>query len=245
MAYVMEAAAENNLPVIVLDRPNPNGFYVDGPVLKTENQSFVGMHPVPVVYGMTIGEYAKMVNGEGWLKNGIHCDLTVIPINIYNRNAIYELPVRPSPNLPNWESVYLYPTLCFFEGTIVSIGRGTETPFQVYGHPNLRGGHTFTPQSTSGASKPLLEGQRCRGENLVEYAHDFAYNANKLQLEWLIEAYQQLSDKGFFTNYFRLLAGDQQFQRDIENGKSADEIRASWKHDLEAFQAIRTKYLMY
>ena len=137
MSYVMEAAAENKLPVIVLDRPNPNGFYVDGPVLKSENQSFVGMHQVPVVYGMTIGEYAKMVNGEGWLKNGVRCDLTVIPINKYNRNAIYELPVRPSPNLPNWESVYLYPTLCFFEGTIVSIGRGTETPFQIYGHPDI------------------------------------------------------------------------------------------------------------
>ena len=245
MSYVMEAAAENNLPVIVLDRPNPNGFYVDGPMLKAENQSFVGMHSVPVVYGMTIGEYAKMVNGEGWLKNGIQCDLTVIPINIYNRNAIYELPVRPSPNLPNWESVYLYPTLCFFEGTIVSIGRGTETPFQIYGHPNLRGSHTFTPQSTTGASKPLLEGQRCRGENLMDFAHDFAYNKNQLHIEWLIEAYQQLSDKSFFTNYFRLLAGDQQLQRDIESGKSAEEIRVTWKHDLEAFKAIRAKYLMY
>lgn len=245
MTYVMEAAAENKLPVVVLDRPNPNGFYVDGPVLKTENSSFVGLHQVPVVYGMTIGEYAKMVNGEGWMKGGLTCDLTVIPINIYDRNAIYELPVRPSPNLPNWESVYLYPTLCFFEGTIVSIGRGTETPFQVYGHPNMRGGFTFTPKSTSGASKPLLEGQRCRGENLVEFAHDYALNANQLHLEWLIEAYLQLKDKSFFTNYFRLLAGDKQLQRDIESGKSADEIRASWKNDLEAFKAIRAKYLMY
>ena len=245
MTYVMEAAAENNLPVIVLDRPNPNGFYVDGPVLKAENSSFVGLHQVPVVYGMTIGEYAKMVNGEGWLKNGIRCNLTVIPINKYNRNAIYELPVRPSPNLPNWESVYLYPTLCFFEGTIVSIGRGTETPFQIYGHPNMRGSFTFTPKSTSGASKPLLEGQRCRGENLVEFAHDYALNANQLYLEWLIEAYQQLKDKNFFNNYFVKLSGDQQLQRDIENGKSADEIRASWQNDLEAFKAIRAKYLMY
>ena len=245
MTYVMEAAAENNLPVIVLDRPNPNGFYVDGPVLKTENSSFVGLHQVPVVYGMTIGEYAKMVNGEGWLKNGIRCDLTVIPINKYNRNAIYELPVRPSPNLPNWESVYLYPTLCFFEGTIVSIGRGTETPFQIYGHPNMRGSFTFTPKSTSGASKPLLEGQRCRGENLVEFAHDYAHNVNQLHLEWLIEAYQQLKDKGFFNNYFVKLSGDQQLQHDIENGKSADEIRASWQNDLEAFKAIRAKYLLY
>ena len=245
MIYVMEAAAENDIPVIVLDRPNPNGFYLDGPVLKAENKSFVGMHQVPVVYGMTIGEYAKMVNGEGWLKNGVTCDLTVIPIQDYHRNAIYELPVKPSPNLPNWESVYLYPTLCFFEGSIVSLGRGTETPFQVYGHPDMRGSYTFTPKSTSGASKPLLEGQRCRGENLVEYAHDYAHNANELHLEWIIEAYQQLSDKAFFIDYFRLLAGDKQLRRDIENGKSADEIRASWEDDLETFKAVREKYLLY
>ena len=245
MTYVMEAAAENDLPVIVLDRPNPNGFYVDGPVLKPENQSFVGMHQVPAVYGMTIGEYAWMVNDEGWLKNGVNCDLTVITIKDYNRNAIYELPVKPSPNLPNWESVYLYPTLCFFEGTIVSVGRGTETPFQIYGHPDMRGGYTFTPKSTSGASKPLLEGQRCRGENLVEYAHFYSTNKNCLHLEWIIEAYQQLKDKGFFKDYFRLLSGDNQLQRDIENGKTADEIRASWKDELENFKAIRAKYLLY
>ncbi len=245
MSYVMEAAAENDIPVIVLDRPNPNGFYVDGPVLKTENKSFVGMHEVPVVYGMTIGEYAKMVNGEGWLKGDVTCNLTVIPINNYNRHAIYELPIKPSPNLPNWESVYLYPTLCFFEGSIVSVGRGTGTPFQVYGHPSMRGSYTFTPKSSSGASKPLLEGQRCRGENLVEFAHDYAYNDNQLHLEWVIDAYQQLKDKGFFKDYFRLLAGDKQLQRDIEYGKRADEIRASWQDDLDAFKAIRAKYLMY
>ena len=245
MSYVMEAAAENNVPVIVLDRPNPNGFYVDGPVLKSENKSFVGMHQVPVVYGMTIGEYAKMVNGEGWLKNGVTCDLTVIPMKKYNRKAIYELPVKPSPNLPNWESIYLYPTLCFFEGTNVSVGRGTETPFQIYGHPDLRGSYTFTPKSTGGATKPLLEGQRCRGENLIEYAHDYARNANQLHLEWIIEAYQQLKDKGFFKDYFRLLSGDKQLQRVIEKGKSADEIRASWEDDLEAFKAVREKYLLY
>ena len=245
MSYVMEAAAENGIPVVVLDRPNPNGFYVDGPVLKPENHSFVGMHQVPVVYGMTIGEYALMVNGEGWLKNGIDCDLTVIPIKGYNRNAIYELPVKPSPNLPNWESVYLYPTLCFFEGSSVSVGRGTETPFQVYGHPDMRGSYSFTPQSTSGASKPLLEGQRCRGENLVEFAHDYPHNESQLHLEWIIDAYQQLKDKGFFKDYFRLLAGDKQLQRDIENGKSVDEIRASWSDDLASFLAIRQKYLLY
>ena len=245
MSYMMEAAAENHIPVIVLDRPNPNGFYIDGPVLKAENQSFVGMHQVPVVYGMTIGEYAKMVNGEGWLKNGITCDLTVIPIKNYNRNAIYELPVKPSPNLPNWESVYLYPTLCFFEGSIVSVGRGTDTPFQVYGHPNMRGSYTFTPKSTNGASKPLLEGQRCRGENLVEFAHNYALNADQLHLEWIIEAYQQLKDKSFFTSYFRLLSGDKQLRCDIEKGKNADEIRTTWKDDLKAFETIRAKYLMY
>ena len=242
MSYVMEAAAENDIPVVVLDRPNPNGFYVDGPVLKTENQSFVGMHQVPVVYGMTIGEYAKMVNGEGWLKNGVRCDLTVIPIRKYRRNAIYELPVKPSPNLPNWESVYLYPTLCFFEGSIVSVGRGTETPFQIYGHPDMRGSYTFTPKSTSGASKPLLEGQRCRGENLVEYAHAYTLNANQLQLEWIIESYQQLKDKVFFTNYFRLLSGDKQLQRDIEKGKmlmkSVPRGKMIWTHSRPSEKSI-------
>ena len=245
LAYVMEACAENDIPLIVLDRPNPNGFYIDGPVLQKENQSFVGMHPVPVVYGMTIGEYAKMVNGEGWLKNGVHCELTVVSIAGYDRNALYELPVKPSPNLPNWESVYLYPTLCFFEGSIVSVGRGTDTPFQVFGHPDLRGDFVFTPESKGGASKPLLEGQRCRGRDLTDFAHAFADNPRQLQLEWIIEAYQQLKDKGFFTNYFRLLSGDNQLQRDLENGKSAEEIRASWKNGLEAFKAVRERYLIY
>ena len=245
LAYVMEACAENDIPLIVLDRPNPNGFYIDGPVLQAENQSFVGMHPVPVVYGMTIGEYAKMVNGEGWLKNKAHCELTVVSIAGYDRNALYELPVKPSPNLPNWESVYLYPTLCFFEGTIVSVGRGTDTPFQVFGHPDLRGDHCFTPMSKDGASKPLLEGQRCRGLDLRDYAHAYAENPRQLQLDWVIEAFQQLQGKGFFNNYFRLLSGDNQLQRDIENGKSAEDIRASWKDGLESFKAVRERYLIY
>lgn len=245
MSYVMEACAEQSIPVIVLDRPNPNGFYIDGPVLKPENQSFVGMHPVPVVYGMTIGEYAKMVNGEGWLKDGIVCDLTVIPMKGYLRDAIYELPVKPSPNLPNWEAIYLYPSLCLFEGSIVSVGRGTDLPFQVYGHPDLRGNYTFTPQSATGASKPLLEGQRCKGENLVEYAHGYANNDHVLHLDWLIGTYQQLKEKSFFTSYFRLLAGDKQLQRDIENSVKESDIRASWSKDLEAFKQIRQKYLIY
>lgn len=245
LTYVMEACAENGIPVIVLDRPNPNCFYVDGPVLKPENQSFVGLHQVPVVYGMTIGEYGMMVNGERWLHDGLHCDLTVIPINDYNRNAIYELPVRPSPNLPNWEAVYLYPTLCFFEGSIVSVGRGTDMPFQVYGHPNMRGDFSFTPQSKLGASKPLFEGQKCRGENLEEYAHGYAYNAKRIELDWIINAYVQLCDMGFFNSYFRLLSGDRRLQTDIENACSAHQIRASWQKDLDAFLLIREKYLLY
>ena len=245
LTYVMEACAEQDIRVVVLDCPNPNGFYIDGPVLKEENKSFVGMHPVPVVYGMTIGEYGKMVNGEGWLKNGVHCELTVVSVPGYDRNAIYELPVKPSPNLPNWESVYLYPTLCFFEGTSVSVGRGTDHPFQIFGHPALRGEYSFTPESKSGASKPLLEGQLCHGMDLTEYAHDYDINPNELHLDWLIEAYQQMKDKAFFTNYFRLLSGDKQLQLDIENGRSAEEIRASWRSDLEAFKAVRNQYLIY
>lgn len=245
LTYVMEACAEFDIPLIVLDRPNPNGYFIDGPVLKAENKSFVGMHPVPVAYGMTIGEYGKMVNGEGWLKDGVHCELTVVSIAGYNRNALYELPVKPSPNLPDWESVYLYPTLCFFEGTIVSVGRGTDKPFRIFGHPDIRGDYSFTPESKSGATKPLLEGQRCRGLDLTDFAHAFADHPRQLQLEWIIDAYQQLKDKSFFTKYFRLLAGDDQLQRDIENGKSADEIRASWVSDLEHFKAIREQYLIY
>lgn len=247
LTYVMEACAEQDIRVVVLDCPNPNGFYIDGPVLKAENKSFVGMHPVPVVYGMTIGEYGKMVNGEGWLKNGAHCELTVVGIPGYDRNAIYELPVKPSPNLPNWESIYLYPSLCFFEGTIVSVGRGTDKPFQVFGHPDMRGEYSFTPQSQEGASKPMFEGEHCRGLDLTDYAHDYAVNPAQLQLNWLIDAYQQLSDKNylFFTKYFNLLAGDKVLIQQIENRRSADEIRASWVADLEAFKAIRAKYLIY
>ena len=245
LTYVMEACAEKDIPVIVLDRPNPNGFYIDGPVLEAANASFVGMHPVPVVYGMTIGEYGKMVNGEGWMKNKVHCELTVVSIPGYDRNAIYELPVKPSPNLPNWESVYIYPSLCFFEGTIVSVGRGTDKPFQVFGHPDMRGDYAFTPESKSGASKPLLEGQRCKGMDLTEYAHGYKANANQLQLEWLIEAYQQLKDKTFFTKYFNLLSGNNLLKQQIENGKSMESIRASWQSDLDKFKAIREKYLIY
>ena len=247
LTYVMEACAENDIRLIILDCPNPNGFYIDGPMLDPENRSFVGMHPVPIVYGMTIGEYGKMVNCEGWMKDGVHCELTVVSVPGYDRNAIYELPVKPSPNLPNWESVYLYPSLCLFEGTIVSVGRGTDKPFQIFGHPELRGEYVFTPESKGGASKPMFEGQRCRGLDLTDYAHNYAHNENKLCLDWLIDAYQQLTDKNylFFTKYFNLLAGDKVLQQQIENKKSAEDIRASWQDDLVKFKAIREKYLIY
>lgn len=246
MTYIMEAAAENNIPLIVLDRPNPNGFYVDGPVLEPENKSFVGLHQVPVVYGLTIGEYALMVNGEYWLSDSLQCDLTIIPLGDYDRNAIYELPVKPSPNLPNWESVYLYPSLCFFEGTIVSVGRGTEFPFQVYGHPKMTDDFVFTPRQSDGRRAPLLCDEECHGEYLMTYAHDFKRNKNQINLSWIINAYNQLKEEGkFFNNFFVKLSGTSELQQQIEQGMTEKEIRATWKEGLDNYKKIRKKYLIY
>ena len=246
MTYVMEAAAENNIPIIVLDRPNPNGFYVDGPVLEKENSSFVGLHQVPVVYGLTIGEYALMVNGEFWLKDSLQCDLKVVPLGNYNRNAIYELPVKPSPNLPNWESVYLYPSLCFFEGTIVSVGRGTQTPFQVYGHPLMNDEFTFTPKQAEGRKAPLLCDQVCHGEYLIDYAHNYMQNKNELQLSWIINAYNQLKDnEKFFNNFLVKLTGTKDLEQQIKDGISEKEIRKSWEPKLNEYKKIRNRYLIY
>lgn len=246
MTYVMEAAAENNIPIIVLDRPNPNGFYIDGPVLEKENSSFVGLHQVPVVYGLTIGEYAMMVNGEYWMKDSLQCDLKVIPLGKYDRSAIYELPVKPSPNLPNWESVYLYPSLCFFEGTVVSIGRGTESPFQVYGHPLMNEEFTFTPRQAEGRKAPLLCNQECHGEYLLEYAHDFKRNKKQLNLSWIINAYNQLKDnEKFFNNFLVKLTGTKYLEQQIKDGLSEDEIRSSWEPKLKEYKKIREKYLIY
>ena len=223
LTYVMEAAAENNIPVIVLDRPNPNGFYVDGPVLEPANKSFVGMHCVPIVYGLTIGEYALMVNGERWLNDGIQCDLTVIPLGNYDRNAIYKLPVKPSPNLPNWESVYLYPSLCLFEGTDVSVGRGTKYPFQIYAHPQLND-----------------------TVNLVEYAHRYRNNEKKLNLSWMLDSREQAkNDEKFFNNYFIKLVGVADMQQKIDSGMSVNEIRSSWQTGIDNYLKIREKYLIY
>ncbi len=246
MTYVMEAAAESNIPIIVLDRPNPNGFYIDGPMMEKDNVSFVGLHQIPVVYGLTIGEYAMMVNGEYWLKDSLQCDLTVVPLGNYDREAIYDLPIKPSPNLPNWESIYLYPSLCFFEGTIVSVGRGTTMPFQVYGHPLMKEDFSFTPQQSKGRRAPLLCNTKCYGENLINYAHNYQSNESKINLNWIINAYKQLKDDGsFFNNFFVKLSGSNKLQQQIENGLSEEEIRESWNDELEEYKIIREKYLIY
>ena len=246
MTYIMEAAAENNIPIIVLDRPNPNGFYIDGPVLEKENSSFVGLHQVPVVYGLTIGEYAQMVNGEYWLRDSLQCQLTIIPLENYNRNNIYKLPIKPSPNLPNWESVYLYPSLCFFEGTTVSVGRGTESPFQIYGHPLIQSDYSFTPKQAEGRNKPLHCDSECFGENLIQYAINYKENKKQINLSWLINAYEQLKDKeSFFNNFFTKLSGTKILQQQIENGLSEEDIRDSWKESLDEYKKIRSKYLLY
>ena len=246
MTYIMEAAAENNIPVIVLDRPNPNGFYVDGPVLDKENTSFVGMHCVPIVYGLTIGEYASMVNGERWLSDSLQCNLTVIPLGNYDRNAIYKLPVKPSPNLPNWEAVYLYPSLCLFEGTNISVGRGTETPFQVYGHPAMTDDFVFIPRTAEGHRAPLYADKKCHGNNLLEYAHNYQNNEQKLNLSWILDARKQLKDdEKFFNNYFIKLVGVSDLQQKIDSAMSEDEIRSSWQDGIDNYLKIREKYLIY
>ncbi|PKP52835.1 MAG: DUF1343 domain-containing protein [Bacteroidetes bacterium HGW-Bacteroidetes-1] len=248
LTYVMEACAENNIPFIVLDRPNPNGYYIDGPVLDPAYKSFVGLHPVPIVYGLTIGEYARMVNGESWLSNGNKCQLTVIPLKNYDRNTIFKLPVKPSPNLPTWESVYLYPSLCFFEGTIVSVGRGTDFPFQAFGHPDLLSGNfTFVPKPIKGvSSNPVQENKLCNGFLLKDYAWEFQNHPKKLNINWLIDAYHQLSGKSsFFNQYFNTLAGTDQLRKQIEDGMTAEKIAESWKNELDTYKNIRVKYLIY
>ncbi|MFD0993605.1 exo-beta-N-acetylmuramidase NamZ family protein [Tenacibaculum geojense] len=240
--YVMEACAEANIPIIVLDRPNPNGHYVDGPLLDKKHKSFVGMHPVPVVYGMTIGEYGNMINGEKWLQNNINCDLTVIKLQNYNRNTPYSLPIKPSPNLPNDTAINLYPSLCFFEGTNVSAGRGTSKQFQIYGSPFLnKSEFSFTPKPNEGAKYPKHNGKICYGEDLSS-----TKKVAQIHLKWLINAYQQTSDKTtFFNSFFTKLAGTTKLQEQIKNGFSEQEIKASWKEDLNKFKKIRDKYLLY
>ena len=248
MSYMMEACAENNLNFIVLDRPNPNGHYIDGPVLKDE-KSYIGLHEVPVVHGMTIGEYAKMVNAEGWLKDGIKCNLQIIKCENYDHHSFYELPVKPSPNLPNMRSIYLYPSTCFFEGTTVSEGRGTDKQFQVYGHPKFeKGDYNFTPKSMPGAKYPKHEGKNCNGFDLSNKSIEELRNERKLNLSYLIEFYNAFpKNETFFleNNFFDKLAGSKTLRNQIIAGMSIEEIRKSWKKDLEKFLEIRAKYLLY
>lgn len=247
--YVMEAAAENGVKVIVLDRPNPNGFYVDGPVLEPQYKSFVGMHPVPVVYGMTIGEYAQMINGEKWLANGVQCDLEVVKMYGYTHQTRYELPVAPSPNLQTAEAIYLYPSLCFFEGANISVGRGTEHPFEMYGAPGmLNGDYRFTPKAIPGVSEnPPFKGQECRGELLV-LGQRWRTAPGGIMLNLLLNAYRDYPDKATFflkNNFFDKLSGTDQLRKQIIEGKTEEEIRASWQSGLEKFNQIRAHYLIY
>jgi uncharacterized protein YbbC (DUF1343 family) len=242
--YVMEACAENNIPLLVLDRPNPNGTIIDGPILEKEHKSFVGMHEIPVLHGMTIGEYAKMINGEKWLKDGIQCELTIVPCLNYSRDRTYNLPVKPSPNLPNEQSINLYASLCFFEGTNVSLGRGTEKQFQIYGSPFLPESEfdfSFTPVPNFGAKDPFHNGTLCFGEDLTEIR-----KVHRLELKWLLKAYENTADKTvFFNDFFTKLAGTKKLREQIEAGMSEKEIRKTWQEGLEQFKEVRAKYLIY
>jgi uncharacterized protein YbbC (DUF1343 family) len=240
--YIMEACAENNIQLLILDRPNPNITIIDGPVLEPAFTSFVGMHPIPLLHGMTIGEYAKMINGEKWLKNGIQCKLTVIQCLNYNRKMDYSLPIKPSPNLPNDQAVNLYASLCLFEGTNVSVGRGTEKQFQIYGSPYLpKSDFSFIPKPNIGAQNPVYNGVLCYGEDLSSYR-----KINQLELKWLTKAYNSTTDKSkFFNAFFTKLAGTKKLQQQIERGVSEKEIRESWKKGLVQFKERRSKYLIY
>jgi uncharacterized protein YbbC (DUF1343 family) len=246
--YVMEACAENNIRLMVLDRPNPNGNYIDGPCLKKEFTSFVGMHPgVPVVYGMTIGEYARMINDEGWLSNKRRCELMVMRCANYTHESYYTLPIKPSPNLVDATAIALYPSLCFFEGTAISVGRGTYDAFKQIGHPSLKNKYSFSfqPESIAGMSKePPFENQLCYGLSLSNYYDE--KRANAIELKWLIEFYNAYPQKDkFFNSFFEKLAGNASLRKQIIAKTPEKEIRKSWEKDLESFKAMRSKYLMY
>ena len=245
--YVMEACAEQNIPLIVMDRPNPNAFYVDGPVLQKEFKSFVGMHPVPVVYGMTIGEYAGMINGEGWLKDSVTCDLTVIPCEGWSREQPVALPYAPSPNLPDSVSIMLYPSTCFFEGTAINEGRGTLRPFQVFGHPSLKGmPYSYVPRPIKGMSmQPKCKGQTFYGMDLQGEYHTIL-KMKRLNLAWLLLAYQEYKGtEPFFNALFNKLVGNDRVQQQLKDGVTEEEIRAGWQDEVAGFMKVREKYLIY
>jgi uncharacterized protein YbbC (DUF1343 family) len=249
LQYVMEACAENNIELMILDRPNPNGFYVDGPILDTTYRSFVGLNPIPIVHGLTIAEYAQMINGEGWLKNHVQCKLRIVKVANYTHNAAYKLPVNPSPNLNTEKSILLYPSVCLFEGTAISLGRGTMHPFLQIGNPSLEGKYkySFKPVSIPGMSvSPPQKDKVCYGINLADYDTNNIRTSGRLNLSWLTEMYNAFPDKEhFFTAYFTKLAGTDQLRKQIEAGKTEDEIRASWEPALSRYKTIRKKYLLY
>ena len=247
--YVMEACAENDIPLYVFDRPNPNGFYVDGPILETKYKSFIGMHPIPVVHGLTIGEYASMINGEKWLNDSLHCKLKIITCENYDHSMKYRLPIPPSPNLPNMKSVYLYPSLCFFEGTNVSVGRGTSFPFQVYGAPYLKKySFNFTPKSMFGAKHPKHQGEKCFGQKFYDLNEDSLSMVKHLNFNWLVETFHTFGeDPTFFNknNFFNLLAGSDKLMNLIKGGANASQIRETYQNELKEFKVLRKKYLLY
>lgn len=242
MHYVMEAAAENNKEVIILDRPNPNGMYVDGPVKDDDINAFVAMHPIPIVHGLTVGELALMINGEGWLENGVKSDLKVIPMEGWDHNSTYNLPIKPSPNLPTDNSIALYPTLGLFEGSVVSVGRGTDFPFEVIGHPDYsKGTFSFTPQPNGGSKYPPMEGKLCQGEYFGDKTAP-----RELTLKYLLEYHADLKDDTtFFRSYIDQLSGTKEFRKQVEAGWSEEEIKTTWQSKLTAYKAMRKKYLLY
>ncbi|HXB39992.1 MAG TPA: DUF1343 domain-containing protein [Bacteroidia bacterium] len=245
MTYCMEAAAENGKQFMVLDRPNPNGYYIDGPVLEPAFKSFLGLHPVPIVYGMTCGEYAQMVNNEGWLEKAVKCSLKVVTIQNYNHVDMYQLPVKPSPNLPNMRAVYLYPSLGLFEGTVISVGRGTDNPFQVIGHPDVKANYTFVPRPMEGAKTPKYLGKSCFGYYLADFGDSYIKDSKQIYLLWLTGLYKQLKNQNFFEENFNYHVGNATLQQQIKAGLSEEKISQSWQPDIAKFKKIRKKYLLY
>ena len=248
MHYVMEACAEQNKKLIILDRPNPNGFYVDGPVLKTEYSSFIGMHPIPIVHGLTVGELALMIEGEAWLKNKVKCNFQIVPCKNYTHDSLYQLPIKPSPNLPNMNSVYLYPYLGLFEGTNVSIGRGTDFPFQVVGRPEFKGDYLFIPRSIPGVSDhPKHEGKECGGFVVNDVNLPRFFDQPSLNLDWFLLFYAKNTPANgpYFKNFIFKLIGNSTFKDQVIAGLSAQEIKQTWQSDLEEYKAMRKKYLLY
>jgi uncharacterized protein YbbC (DUF1343 family) len=248
LALVMQACAENEVPLVIFDRPNPNAFYIDGPVLQREDSSFVGMFPIPVVYGMTIGEYGQMVAGEGWLRNGVSCKLTVIPAGNYTHSTFYELPANPSPNITSMNAAWLYPSVCLFEGTVISVARGTCFPFEAFGHPDLRGfTFSFVPEEIPGMSTdPPYLGKTCWGLDLRTFYTEKPKLKGRINLAWLMMTFRDMrGNPDFFTGYFDKLAGNHELRKQIMNEMPEQAIRASWQEGLEKFRKIRSKYLIY